>query len=179
MNRILEKYSPSLVNKAKTIKAMISDVDGVLTDGKVSYTSDGVEIKSFNVKDGLIVKKLRDSGIIVGFITGRSSSIVEKRSNELGLDFCYQGSTNKMEQYEKIKQDFSLIDEEIAYLGDDVNDLSLIIRSGLGIAPADTMEYIKDKADLITKKTGGEGVFREAADLILASKGKLDKFFGL
>ena len=176
MQEILSNYSEEIINKAMKIKAVITDVDGVLTDGKITYDSNGVETKSFNVKDGLIVKKLKECGILVGLITGRSSSIVQKRSEELGFDFCYQGSKDKLTHYKEIKDNYQILDEEVAYLGDDINDLPLIVKVGLGVVPLDTMDYMKQRADMVSSQAGGNGVLREAADLILASKGEFDKF---
>jgi 3-deoxy-D-manno-octulosonate 8-phosphate phosphatase (KDO 8-P phosphatase) len=175
MQNLLSGYSESLIEKARNIKALITDVDGVLTNGTITYDTNGIETKSFNVKDGLIVKYIKEAGIIIGLITGRASSIVEKRSKELKFDFCYQGSGNKIVEYEKIKEEFHLIDEEIAYLGDDLNDVPIILRCGLGVVPYDSMDYIKKQADLVTRSSGGNGVLREVADLILAAKGEFNK----
>jgi len=174
MDQILSKYSTTQIEKAQKIKALIFDVDGVLTDGKISYTNTGDEIKSFNVKDGQVIKLLKNAGLIVGAITGRQSEIVERRAKELKLDFVYQGAESKIEKLEEVKNKFQLKDEEIAYIGDDIIDLKLIIRVGLGITPRDALSYVNEKADLITTKNGGDGVVREVADMILAAQNKLE-----
>jgi len=175
MDQILSKYSQSQIDKARNIKALVFDVDGVLTDGKISYTNTGDEIKSFNVKDGQVIKLLKNAGIIVGAITGRQSEIVDRRSKELKLDFHYQGAESKSEKLEEVKKKFRLKDEEIAYIGDDIIDLKLIINVGFGISPRDAVSYVSEKADLITTKNGGDGVVREVADMILAAQNKLEE----
>jgi 3-deoxy-D-manno-octulosonate 8-phosphate phosphatase (KDO 8-P phosphatase) len=125
------------------------------------------------------VSYLRAAGIKVGLITGRESTIVEKRSKELKLDFCYQGVRNKLEIFEKIKDEYGLMDEDIAYIGDDLNDLELIRKAGLGVTPSDSFEYIQRDSDMVSQSAGGKGVFRETADLILASQGKFGKILDI
>jgi len=173
LKEVLVNYPDSLVRKAKKIKAVISDVDGVLTDGGIIYDNQGNEFKKFNVKDGLIIKYLRETGILVGFISGRSSAMVERRLNELKVDFYFQGVANKDSEYEKVKAQWKLKDEMVAYIGDDINDLSLIVKSGLGVTPQDAPEYVRKQADMIASVAGGQGVFREVAELILAAQDKL------
>lgn len=150
---------------------LIFDVDGVLTDGKIIYTNSGDEIKAFNVKDGQIIRFLKESGIKVGVITGRSSALVERRCIELKLDFFHQGAKDKWAVIEEEMGELNA--EDVGYIGDDIIDLKAIIRCGLGVASADGMEYVRDYADLVTSANGGEGVVREVADLILASQGKM------
>jgi len=150
-------------------------VDGVLTDGSITYDGSGVESKTFNVKDGMIVGFLRRAGIWVGAITGRESKIVKLRCEELKFDFLYQNAEDKLKPYGEIIKKYELQDEQIAYLGDDILDLPLIVKVGLGVTPADAHNYVQEKADLVTIAKGGAGVFREAADLVLASRGELEK----
>jgi len=174
MKSITSKYPAEIIDKARKIKVVITDVDGVLTEGRISYDGHGMETKSFNVKDGLIVGHLREAGILVGLITGRSSSIVSKRGEELKFDFINQGSKDKIADYEQIRSEFEFKDEEVAYIGDDLNDLQLLHRVGLSITPADSPVYIKENVDLVSSVKGGQGVFREVGDLILAAKGLFD-----
>ncbi|MTI21020.1 3-deoxy-manno-octulosonate-8-phosphatase [Fulvivirga sp. RKSG066] len=174
MESILKQYTKAQIDRAKNIRALIFDVDGVLTDGKITYTEGGDEIKSFNVKDGQIIRHLRLNNFVVGAITGRSSKIVARRCAELKLDFVYQGTETKKAKLSEIRQKYGLKDDEIAYIGDDIIDLSLIKEVGLGMAPIDALEYVKAEADLVIEKRGGDGVVREAADFILAAQGKLD-----
>ncbi len=175
MDEILENISEDVQGRAQKIKAILFDVDGVLTDGSIIYTNSGDEIKSFNVKDGQIISHLRRLGFVVGAITGRKSTLVERRCKELKLDYCYQGVKDKFEKVQEIADDKGLKLEEIAYIGDDIIDLKVIRNVGLGVAPSDALFYVKEQAHLITKSFGGAGVLREVADIILASQGELEK----
>lgn len=157
----------SLKEKAKKIKAIVFDVDGVLTDGGIIYDNSGMEIKRFNVKDGQIISHLKKYGFVVGAITGRNSQVVKNRCEELKLDFHYHGSSDKLVHYEKIKENYSLKDEEIAYIGDDIIDLCILSRCGLSATPNDAREYMKKNVDFITPAKGGDGALRDLADYIL------------
>ena len=174
LKKLLEKYSKDQVKKASLIKAIFFDVDGVLTDGKIIYDDSGREIKAFNVKDGLIVSYLKKAGIILGAITGRESATVTKRCAELKVDFCHQGIMDKAVVCKKLMEHYKLKAKEVAYIGDDINDLGVFKLVGLSVCPADAMVYIKEQVDLVTITKGGKGVFREVADLILATNGKLE-----
>lgn len=161
--------------KAKNIKAIITDVDGVLTDGGIIYDNNYMEYKRYNVKDGQIISHLKKLGFIVGAITGRESEVVKKRMNELKFTFHHHGIKDKLKEYENIKKTYNLKDEEIGYIGDDIIDLSILVRCGLACVPADAREYMKKEADFITPSKGGEGVFRDVADFILQAQDMLDK----
>lgn len=173
MDIILQQYNSDLIKRAASIKALIFDVDGVLTNGAIIYSNSGDELKEFNVKDGQIIQHLIKNDIVVGAITGRASALVERRCIELKLDFFFQGIKNKyeclMEELEKHKLNL----EEVAYIGDDIIDLKIISKCGLGVTPSDALVYVKEEANLVTKSSGGNGVLREVGDLILASKGLL------
>lgn len=175
MKKLLDQYTKEQVKKASVIKAIFFDVDGVLTDGKIIYDESGRELKAFNVKDGFIVGYLKKAGIITGAITGRESATVTKRCAELKVDFCHQGIMDKAEVCKKLMEHYKLKTKEVAYIGDDINDLGVFSLVGLSACPADAMSYVQDKADLVTNRKGGKGVFREVADLILAASGRLDK----
>jgi 3-deoxy-D-manno-octulosonate 8-phosphate phosphatase (KDO 8-P phosphatase) len=162
------------VQKAKQIKAIIFDVDGVLTDGGIIYDNTGNELKKFNVKDGQIVSPLKALGFIVGAISGRDSQVVRNRCNELKLDFHRHGVKNKLLEYELFKKEKHLTDEQIAYIGDDIIDLSILTRVGLSICPGDARVYIKENVNAVTTAKGGDGVFREVADFILESQNLLN-----
>ena len=163
----------SIDQKAKKIKAIVFDVDGVLTDGGIIYDNSGMEIKRFNVKDGQIISHLKKNGIVVGAITGRNSQVVKNRCEELKLDFHFHGSSNKLIQYQKIKEEYNLSDEEIAYIGDDIIDLPILTRCGLSSTPNDARAYIKQYTDYITPSKGGDGALRDLADMILEEQGFL------
>lgn len=158
----------------KDIKAIIFDVDGVLTDGGIIYDNSGIEIKRFNVKDGQIISHLKKAGFLVGAITGRDSQVVKNRCEELKLDFHYHGSSDKLVQYEAIKKEYKLEDKEIAYMGDDIIDLSILTRCGLSATPNDARDYIKERVDFIAPSKGGDGALRDLADFILDGQGLLN-----
>ncbi|TAD99881.1 MAG: 3-deoxy-manno-octulosonate-8-phosphatase [Bacteroidetes bacterium] len=159
------------MEKLLKIKAIITDVDGVLTDGGIIYDQQGAEIKKFNVKDGFIVAELQKLGFVIGMISGRSSAVLLKRATDLKLDFYVLGTANKVIPYQNFKDKFRLSDDQIAYIGDDLNDLGVIGKSGFSVCPADAPEYIKNKVHFVTKSKGGKGVFREIADMILEKQG--------
>ena len=163
-----------IARKLKSVRMIVTDVDGVLTDGKIIFDDQGVESKQFNVKDGLIMKYIRRSGLITGVITGRDSNVVRMRCNGLHYDFHYHGIMNKQEVLEKELKARGLEWENVIYLGDDINDLVILKLAGLGVCPSDAPLYIQEHADLITRAAGGEGVFREVADMILLSRGEMD-----
>jgi 3-deoxy-D-manno-octulosonate 8-phosphate phosphatase (KDO 8-P phosphatase) len=169
------KYPRTIVKKASQIKALIFDVDGVLTNGRIIYDEHGKETKQFNVKDGLIIGYLKKAKIVVGAISGRESGAVAKRGAELKLDFCHQGIVDKIGVFNKIAEFHNLKKKEIAYVGDDLNDLEVLMNSGLSVCPADSPSYIKNKVDLVSEAKGGNGVVREVADLILAARGEFEK----
>ncbi len=175
VKEVLSKYTKDQIKKAAQIKAIFFDVDGVLTNGGIIYDDTGREIKQFNVKDGYIISHLKKAGIIVGIITGRESRIVSNRAAELKLDFCHQGIMDKYAVFEKLVQFHKLKKKQVAYIGDDINDLKVLQNCGLSACPADALDYVKTNVDVITRSKGGEGVAREVSDLILASKGVLDK----
>jgi 3-deoxy-D-manno-octulosonate 8-phosphate phosphatase (KDO 8-P phosphatase) len=171
----LPRYSKDQVKKASQVKAIFFDVDGVLTDGKITYDDAGREIKNFNVKDGLIISYLKKSGIITGAISGRESPAVTRRCAELKVDFCHQGIVDKAAAFEKLVKHYKLKHKEVVFIGDDINDLPIFRLTGFSVCPADTFDYIKEQVDLVTYAKGGAGVLREVADLVLASKGLLEK----
>lgn len=175
MESILKQYTSSQIEKAVKIKALICDVDGVLTDGGIIYDNHGNEFKRFNVKDGQIIKHLKRAGILIGAITGRESEVVKFRCRELNFDFHYHGVKDKLKIYQELKEKHQLKDEEIAYLGDDIIDIPILEKAGLGIVPSDAIAYVYEYANIITMAKGGGGVLREAADFILASQGKMEE----
>jgi 3-deoxy-D-manno-octulosonate 8-phosphate phosphatase (KDO 8-P phosphatase) len=171
----LSRYSKEQIKKASLIKAIFFDVDGVLTDGRIIYDDSGREVKSFSVKDGLIISYLKKAGIITGAISGRDSLAVTKRCAELKVDFCHQGIVDKALVFEKLVKHYKLKHKEVAFIGDDINDLPVFRLCGFSICPADTFDYLKEQVDLVTSAKGGNGVLREAADLVLTSKGLFEK----
>lgn len=173
MNNYLKDISENNTQKAGKIKLLITDVDGVLTDGGIIYDNSGVEYKRFNVKDGLIVAHLRKNGIMVGAITGRNSKVVENRCEELHFDFHYHGIKDKSQKLLEVLEVLEINLEEVAYIGDDLIDLPILKKVGFSACPADALPYVSEHVDFVSSLQGGQGVFREVADLILQSKGIL------
>ncbi|HEY9487897.1 MAG TPA: HAD-IIIA family hydrolase [Chryseosolibacter sp.] len=173
---ILSRYSKEQIKKASLIKAIFFDVDGVLTDGKIIYDDTGKEIKTFHVRDGLIISYLKKAGILTGAISGRESAAVSKRFAELKIDFCHQGIVDKAMVFEKIVAHYKLKSKEVAFIGDDLNDLPVLRLAGFAVCPTDTYDYIKKRVDLVTHAKGGEGVLREVADLVLEARGFFEKW---
>jgi 3-deoxy-D-manno-octulosonate 8-phosphate phosphatase (KDO 8-P phosphatase) len=175
LKQILSTYTKTQIKKAGAIKAIFLDVDGVLTDSRIIYDETGREIKNFNVKDGQIISYLKKAGIVVGVISGRESGATAKRCTELKLDFCHQAIVDKAETFLKLVAHYKFKKGEVAFIGDDINDLPVFANAGLSVCPADTFEYIKARVDLVTIAKGGRGVLREVADLVLAARGEFDK----
>ncbi|HHW11597.1 MAG TPA: HAD-IIIA family hydrolase [Firmicutes bacterium] len=148
---------------------LIMDVDGTLTDGKIYIGPQGEVFKAFNTKDGLGIKLLMDKGIIPVIITGRNSQIVLKRAEELGIEEIYQGVEDKLDIYRLLLEKYKLDPEEVAFIGDDLNDLPLLKMVGLSFCVADAVEAVREKVDYVTRLKGGEGAVREVIDLILGS----------
>ena len=149
------------------IKLVASDIDGVWTDGGLYYDRHGNELKKFNVKDGAGVKLLKMAGIPVCVITAKNSPMVERRASELKVDYLYQGIEDKIGTITKLAQRLSLSFDEIAYIGDDFNDVPLLRKAGLSATPADVSQIIQQEADWVLTKKGGEGAFREFAEKLL------------
>ncbi len=167
--------SSKLKEKAKKIKLLILDVDGVMTDGKIILDNEGNEIKAFHVRDGHGIKMAINAGIRIAIITGRKSNVVERRAKELGIRDVYQKALNKIEIYEEMIKKYTLEDEEAAFIGDDINDLLILQRVGLSISVSDADRHIRNKVDYVTKLGGGQGAVREAIDTILKFQGKWEK----
>ncbi len=160
-------WSDEIIQKAKEIKLVIFDVDGVLTDGGLYFTDDGREMKKFNVKDGLGISMLIQSGIEVAVITGRNSVIVAERMRSLGVNHVYQGRLNKIETYNNLKEALQIDDTQVAFVGDDVIDLPIMTECALGIAVADAHDDVLDKASCVVDKNGGAGAARAVCDLVM------------
>ena len=156
--------------RASRIRALLFDVDGVLTDGGLLYGEGGQELKRFNVQDGIAVRQAQQAGLLTGVITGRDGEAVRRRSAELDLDFTAFGCADKLEAYRDFKQRFALADDEIAFVGDDAPDLAVLERCGLACAPADAHAAARSTAALVTRRKGGSGALREVADFILAAQ---------
>jgi 3-deoxy-D-manno-octulosonate 8-phosphate phosphatase (KDO 8-P phosphatase) len=169
----MRKTKVSFKSKAKKIKLLLLDVDGVLTDGRIILDNRGNELKAFHVRDGSGIKMAQRAGIVVGIITGRRAKVVAIRARELDIKEVHQGAHNKIAVYDAILSKYGFKDDEVAYLGDDTIDLDIFKRTGLAAAVADADQSVRPHVDLITKTEGGKGAVRELINLILKSQGKL------
>lgn len=164
-----------IIAKAKPIRLAIFDVDGVLTSGHLLYTPNGIEMKEFNVKDGHGMKLLQQSGVEIAIITAKESDIVTRRMKDLGILHVYQGNLDKLPAYEDLKSKLKLMDNEIAYVGDDLPDLPVMRRVGLSITVANAPEIMRQYAAWTTHAKGGKGAAREACELIMKAQGTYEK----
>lgn len=163
------------IEELKKIKLLILDVDGVLTDGGIILTSAGDELKVFNVKDGLGMKLVQKLGVKIAIITGKTSELVQRRFESLGVDHIFQGQANKIKAYEGLLQELNISDDEVAYIGDDLPDLPLLKRVGFPITVNDGHQLIQSYVKYRTVLCGGKGAVREVCDLIYQSRGLLDR----
>ncbi|MCH1602704.1 MAG: HAD hydrolase family protein [Luminiphilus sp.] len=152
------------------IRLLVMDVDGVMTDGKVTYTSDGQELKSFNIKDGVGIKRVQASGIETAIITGRTSPMVERRALELGITHLIQGREDKLTALSVLLSEVNLAPNQVAYIGDDLPDLTAIEAVKLGACPADAANEVQSKANWVSTRAGGDGCVRELCDLLVSHK---------
>ena len=163
--------SEEIKNKAKQIKLLLTDCDGVLTDGGVYYGEQGEVLKKFNMKDGMGVERLRNlAHVQTGIITGEMSPSVLKRAEKLQITELHLGIKDKLAILTQILVNHNLTKDQIAYIGDDVNDIEIMQNVGLSACPSDAISFTKSTANYVCEKKGGEGCFREFAELIIASK---------
>jgi 3-deoxy-D-manno-octulosonate 8-phosphate phosphatase (KDO 8-P phosphatase) len=165
-----------LLQKARRIKLIILDADGVLTDGSIQYGANGnrvFEVKAFSAHDGLGIFRAIKFGIPVAVISGRRSRILQWRAKELGIKDLFQGEEDKLSAYKRLKRKFRLVDEEIACMGDDVPDLVLLNRVGLSAAPKGAVLEVRRSVDYVSSLGGGQGAVREFVDLILRAQKKV------
>ncbi|MFK5894496.1 MAG: 3-deoxy-manno-octulosonate-8-phosphatase KdsC [Pseudomonadota bacterium] len=175
MSKLQQTEQSALKDKAKKIRLLICDVDGVLTDGSLFFGDDGEEYKAFNSLDGHGIKMLQESGVKVAIITGRTSNVVLHRMKNLSVTTIYQGQSDKMVGYQKLLEELNIQPEEIAYMGDDVVDLPVMIRVGLAVAVANAHEVVIQHADITTQHCGGQGAVREFCDFLIKAQGNYDK----
>ncbi len=164
-------YHPSIASKAKNIKLLVTDVDGVMTRGELLYFDDGREAKIFNVRDGLGVKLWLASGGNMALLSGRESKAVMMRALELGIRIVKQGVSDKLKAFEEILLQAHCKAEDVLYVGDDLPDLDVFKVTGLSAAVNDACPEMKSRADFILKSKGGEGAIREVCELLLKSRG--------
>ena len=178
-----DKFDKNIIERVKKVKLIIADVDGVLTDGaiykggnEITYKSfNNFELKKFSVLDGAGVALARLLDFHIAFISGRKSSATEIRANELNITDVYNGTLNKMTPYKDLKSKYSLNDEDIAFIGDDIIDLNLMENVGAPIAVANAYHLVKDTAIYTTSLPGGQGAFREAIDWLAMCQGRYEE----
>lgn len=156
------------------IKIFITDCDGCLTDGAMYYDQMGNELKKFNAKDGKGFELLRNNNILTGIITGEDTKIVENRAKKIKIEELHQGATNKLEVLKEILERRNLKFEEVAYVGDDVNDLEMIKNCGITFAPRDAIDDVLNSVDVVLKKNGGQGAVREAIDYVIKLNSEME-----
>lgn len=159
---------------ALDIKLLALDVDGVLTDGRITYGNDGEELKSFNIKDGLGIKLMQRAGVEVTIITGRQSNIVERRARELGIETIIQGREDKLSALQELCDARGLELRQCAYMGDDLPDLAAVNAAGIGMTVADASPVLLASADWRSSQRGGDGAVREACETLLHARGQLE-----
>ena len=164
-----------ILERAKAIKLVIFDVDGVLTDGSLFLGDDGLEYKAFNSRDGHGMKMLQESGITVGIITGRSSKVVEYRMESLGIEHVYQGQHDKRVAFTELLAKMQLGPEQVAYVGDDVVDLPVMSKVGLAIAVQDAHPMVLKHAHWQTPHCGGRGAGRDVCEMLMEAQGVLQE----
>jgi 3-deoxy-D-manno-octulosonate 8-phosphate phosphatase (KDO 8-P phosphatase) len=161
-------------DKASKIKLLLFDVDGVLTDGKILMHADGSESKTFDIKDGTGIVWAQRAGLTVGILSARNSAATTQRAAQLGITLIHQGVKSKLETYDQITDTLMLEDEQVAYMGDDVLDLPVLLRVGLAAAPADAVEAVRSRVHWVSRCQGGAGAARELIELILRAQDRWD-----
>ena len=175
---VRSRNNKGIREKARKIKLLVLDVDGVMTDGSIILDNEGNEFKRFHVRDGHGIKMIQKAGITVVIITGRKSKVVDIRARELGIKEVHQKIFRKSAVFDQMLKKYACKDENAAFMGDDIVDQELLKRAGLTAAPADAEEEAKKLADIVMKRGGGRGAVREFIDLILKSSGLWEKVSG-
>ncbi len=170
-NKPVQLLDERLIARAKQIRLLLLDVDGVLTDGTLILSSQNEESKGFNTQDGFGIRLLQEAGVEVGVITARSSAVVTARCENLNMKYVYQGNSDKLQAYNDILKKSKVKPFEIGYMGDDWLDFILLKRVGFAAAPANAVSEVKAAVHYITSQSGGRGAVREVCDVILQAKG--------
>jgi 3-deoxy-D-manno-octulosonate 8-phosphate phosphatase (KDO 8-P phosphatase) len=163
-----------LIARAHRIRLAIFDVDGVLTDGTLHLSERGEEIKAFNILDGLGLKMLSASGVIIALLSGRKSKIVVSRAKEIGVSHLMQGVDDKLESYHRLLRKLDLAEEETSFMGDDLPDLPVLRRCGLAFSVPNAPEIVRSHVHYVTSAPGGQGAAREACEFLMRARGTLE-----
>jgi YrbI family 3-deoxy-D-manno-octulosonate 8-phosphate phosphatase len=169
------KLDDAIIERARRITLLLSDVDGVLNDGRLTFDEQGGELKQFHIRDGLGVKLWQRAGHRFGIVTGRSSPSTQRRAAELGVSLVRQGAEDKLAAVQQIIGELKISPEAIAYIGDDLPDLPAIRFVGLGVAVCDACDVVRSSAAAVTKTAGGYGAVRELIEAVLAAQGRWDE----
>jgi 3-deoxy-D-manno-octulosonate 8-phosphate phosphatase (KDO 8-P phosphatase) len=169
-----DEQAGSIATRARRIKLVLLDVDGVLTDGTLTLHADGSESKDFNIKDGAAIVWTMHAGLTVGFLSARESAATAERARQLGVTLVTQGVESKATAYAAIVAAMNLSDEQVAYMGDDLVDLAVLRRAGLAAAPADAVAEVAETVHWLSRHPGGGGAVRELLEMILMAQGRWD-----
>jgi 3-deoxy-D-manno-octulosonate 8-phosphate phosphatase (KDO 8-P phosphatase) len=161
--------------RARGIRLILFDVDGVLTDGKILLHADGTESKQFDIKDGTAIVWAQRCGLTVGFLSARASASTTQRASQLGVAFVHQGVASKLDTFEHILKDQGIDAEQVAYMGDDVLDLPVLLRAGLAAAPSDAADEVRARVHWVSRARGGDGAVRDLVERILRAQNKWDE----
>ncbi len=162
----------SIDDRCKRIELILSDVDGVMTDGGVLYDNQGIEIKKFSIRDGLGIRLWQKAGLKFGVLTARTSHIVKVRAAELGIEIVRQGFEDKLPVAKEVMTELGLSPEQVCFIGDDLTDVPVMRYVGLGVAVADAAPEVCEAADHVTRIPGGRGAVRETVEVLLKSKNR-------
>lgn len=174
---LLLKIPEAVCDRARKVRLLVLDVDGILTDGGLLYGEKGEALKRFNALDGHGLKMLMQSGIRVAIMTGRSGEITSRRCAELGIAYVFQSVRDKEAQLEQLIKELGFDQSQVAFVGDDLIDLHAMQKCGFAVSVPNAVSYIRNVAHYVTEARGGHGAVREVTDLILASQNKLAQFF--
>jgi 3-deoxy-D-manno-octulosonate 8-phosphate phosphatase (KDO 8-P phosphatase) len=171
----LLKPGPDILERARKVRVVLLDVDGVLTDGRLYMTSDGTEGRAFHVRDGHGIVMARRAGLTFGILSGRTSKVVSDRAAELGIEEVHQGVADKAARFGEILERLRLSPDEVCFVGDDIVDVPVLRRAGLAVAPADADDSALAASHVATTARGGAGVVREVVDLLLRAQGSWER----
>lgn len=171
MPAYLENLDPDILERARQIKLVVFDVDGVLSDGRLYYTEAGKELKAFHARDGLGMTRLKQYGLIIGIITGRNNPVVAQRMQDLGIEHLYQGRHDKSTALRQLTEALSLSNAQVCYTGDDLLDLGVMEKVGLSVTVPDAHPWVSSAAHYTTSCPAGLGAAREVCDLLMLAQG--------
>ena len=166
--------APTLTERARRVRLVLLDVDGVLTDGKIVVHADGTESKTFDIRDGTGIVLAQKAGVRVGLLSARQSAATTERASQLRITIVRQGALDKLTTYESLLAELGLDDEDVAFMGDDLLDLPVLARAGLAGAPADAAPEVRDSAHWVSPSGGGRGAVREFIEMILRAQDRWD-----